>query len=186
MPRPGLTPLISIDDFRNYYWLKEELVEACRAWNLPAGGSKEDLFHRIEAYLNNDSLPPIVPRKKAVTMPKTFTRQTVIGLNWRCTQELRFFFEQEIGARFHFNAIMRDVIQNGVGKTLQEAIDLWVANPAPAARQTHIASQFEYNRHIRSFFEQHPGASLQEAIAAWTQIKSCGGRNGNFESSTEE
>jgi hypothetical protein len=186
MPRPALTPSISLDDFRGYYWLKEELAEACRSWHLPSGGSKADLSRRIEAYLNKDSLPPAAPRKKAAAMPKSFTRQTVIGTNWRCSQELRFFFEREIGSQFHFNAIMRDVIQNGAGKTLQEAIDLWHANPAPPAGKTNIASQFEYNRHIRDFFKQHPGASLPEAIAAWNQIKSRGVRNGNINTSMEE
>jgi len=66
--------------------------------------------------------------------------------------------------RFHFDGHMRDFIHNGVGKTLQEAMDLWEEErhkPKP------IALQFEYNRHIREYFKTHPGAKLQDAIQDW-------------------
>jgi hypothetical protein len=62
---------------------------------------------------------------------------------------------------------MRDFIHNGVGKILQEAIDLWEEERYKPIQEKPIASQFEYNRHIREYFKTHPGAKLRDAIQDW-------------------
>jgi len=105
-------------------------------------------------------------------MPDLFTRQTVIGPGWRCSQSLRAFFEREVGPQFHFNGVMRDFIKrDGAGKTLQDAIDVWRQEKRKPHVETEIAPQFEYNRHIREFFKENPGKTLQDAIAAWNEKK---------------
>lgn len=170
MPRPALTPALTPAEFGRFYWLKEELVAFCRQQHLSTGGSKQDLTQRITSHLAGEK-PPIEPARRlarAVNMPKTFTRSTVIGSGWRCSQELRAFFEREIGPRFHFDAVMRELIHQGYGQTLEAAILRWEAarlNPTP--RQ--IGPQFEYNQHIRDYFQAHPGGSLQDAIRTWKE-----------------
>ncbi len=44
--RPNLTKDISIDSFRDYYWLKEELQSFCRENEISASGSKIDISDR--------------------------------------------------------------------------------------------------------------------------------------------
>ena len=41
--RPDLTRQLSAQDFRDYYWLKEELLAFCRAQGLSTLGSKAAL-----------------------------------------------------------------------------------------------------------------------------------------------
>jgi hypothetical protein len=100
-------------------------------------------------------------------MPTSFTRDTLISSGWRCSQSLRAFFQAEIGSHFHFDQVMRNFIAQGAGKTLQQAIEVWLQ----PRQTTTIASQFEYNRHMRAFFERHPDATREEAIRAWNQQK---------------
>jgi hypothetical protein len=38
--RPNLDGSISVDDFQNYYWLKEELTEFCREKGISTQGGK--------------------------------------------------------------------------------------------------------------------------------------------------
>jgi phosphoglycolate phosphatase-like HAD superfamily hydrolase len=76
-------------------------------------------------------------------------------------------FLNKIGAHFHFDGDMRDLIHHGVGKTLQEAIEMWEAEQRQPTQEKPIAPQFEYNRHIREYFKAHPGAPLQAAIQDW-------------------
>jgi hypothetical protein len=172
MNGPSLHKEISIDDFDRGYWLKRELIEFCRTYKLPTSGSKSELTQRIRRFLQSgEILKPLPRQSRNGRMPETFRRDSVIGSGWRCSQQLRAFFEVEIGAHFHFDATMRDFIKHGEGKTLQEAIDAWhQAQHAPKI-ETEIAPQFEYNRHIREYFKHHPGATLQDAIAAWKQEK---------------
>lgn len=169
MDRPELNRDISETDFRTFYWLKRELIDFCRRHGLPTSGSKFDLTDRIATFLSTGNVPQKNTKQARVSdnMPEQFTRDTVIGPNWRCSQHLRAFFVQEIGPRFHFNGVMREFIKQGQGKTLQEAIDVWYQEKENPRPEKEIAPQFEYNRHIREFFKKHPGKTLQDAIAAW-------------------
>jgi hypothetical protein len=171
MRRPALTPQIALSDFKSFYWLKEELIAFCRKNGLPTAGSKADLSARIEQLLATGHISPLPAtesRRKAPTaLPDQLSRDTVIGPHWRCSEPLRAFFVEEIGPQFHFNGVMRTFIQQGAGKTLQEAIDAWHADRAAPKAETKIDSQFEYNQHIRAFFKENPGKTLADAIQAW-------------------
>jgi hypothetical protein len=169
MTRPKLNRKTTPADFLSFYWLKEELIGFLREQRLSTVGSKQDLTDRIRHFLETGLTENKAPKKSAkrADMPKTFSRQSVVGPGWRCSQDLRAFFEREIGPHFHYDGIMRDFIHQKIGKTLQEAIETWEAaqrNPGP---EKPIAPQFEYNRHIREYFKVHPGAPLQEAIQDW-------------------
>ncbi len=175
MTRPALDTQLSAAAFLRWYWLKDELAAFCRSQGLPAGGSKQALTNRIAQYLETGLKTPgrePAPEKSAPKghVPLTFTRATVIGPGWTCSQSLRAFFEQEIGRAFHFDASLRDFIHNGQGKTLQEVILAWQkAQNSPAEKE--IAPQFEYNQHIRDYLKTNPGASLRAAIRAWNERK---------------
>ncbi len=174
MSRPILTKHTNPDDFVSFYWLKEELITFLREHHLPTTGSKQELTTRISQFLTTGSVPATSkPSQKAVKveMPQTFTRQSIIGAGWRCSQELRAFFEQEIGTHFHFDGVMRDLIHNGSGKTLGEAIEIWEGEARKPRKEKPIAVQFEYNRHIREYFKAYPQATLQEAIQDWETKK---------------
>jgi SAP domain-containing new25/Domain of unknown function (DUF6434) len=168
--RPPLDSNISAEDFKAFYWLKEELMGFCRGYGLPTSGSKQVLTERIVVFLTTGSAPvpkPAAKRRSVGKMPERFTREMVIGSGWRCSQALRAFFLQEIGPQFHFNSVMRDFIKDGAGRTLQEAIAAWEAERSQPKTEKEIAPQFEYNRHFREYFKTHPGATREEAIAAW-------------------
>ena len=176
MSRPELDAQAPVTDFRAFYWLKSELVAFCREQGLSTAGAKTELARRIEVFLTigEASRDESQPRRRSQTgkMPDLFTRETVIGPNWRCSQRLRAFFEEQVGPQFHFNGVMRDFIKrDGVGKTLQDAIEAWHQDQGKPKTETEIAPQFEYNLHIRKFFGENPGKTLQDAIAAWNKKK---------------
>ena len=50
--RPELTRGLDSQTFREYYYLKEELADFCRANHLPASGSKQELTERIACFLD--------------------------------------------------------------------------------------------------------------------------------------
>lgn len=169
MTRPPLTPDLLASDFLSFYWLKQELLDFCRAEALSTQGSKGDLTERIATFLTTGERPAPPPKRpRAAPMPVTLTRDSVIGPGWRCSEPLRAFFRSEIGPHFHFDQRMRDFIAQEVGKTLQEAIEMW-EQPRPTT--SPIAPQFEYNRHMRAFYERHPNATRAEAIQVWNEYK---------------
>lgn len=50
--RPKLNKEIDSISFRDFYYLKEELVEFCRANDLPVSGNKMELTERIASFLD--------------------------------------------------------------------------------------------------------------------------------------
>lgn len=46
-----LTQTISLDAFKNHYWLKVELIAFCKDNDLSATGSKQEIIHRIETFI---------------------------------------------------------------------------------------------------------------------------------------
>lgn len=175
MDRPELTTSITVEDFRDYYWLKAELLDFCRQQRLPTSGSKQSVTERIAHFLQTGEVLPIKSRsssRSSQAMPETFTPENVIGSGWRCSQALRAFFEAEIGPSFHYNKVMRDFIKNEAGKTLQKAIEAWEADKQNPAPMTEIEPQFEYMRHMRAYFRENPEGTRAEALKAWHEKKS--------------
>ncbi len=172
--RPDLKPDLRADEFIAYYWLKNELTAFCRTEGLATTGSKQELTQRIYDYLQTGKKSPASQKPRTKTrMPKEFGRETVIEAGWRCSQNLRRFFEAEIGPQFHFDAAMRNfILQDGIGKTLQEAIVMWKQERANPSGAKSIDGQFEYNRFIRAFFAENKNATLADAIAAWKTERS--------------
>ena len=60
--RPELTKDIAIQDFKNFYWLKEELQHFCRQYDMSTCGSKIEIAERIEVFLSTGEKKK--PRKK--------------------------------------------------------------------------------------------------------------------------
>jgi hypothetical protein len=166
--RPGLRASLPVDEFRAWYWLKEELVGFCRFQRLPTSGSKRELEARIHAFLSGASVARLAAAKRrAGRMPRTFTMETVIGEGWRCGPALGAFFRQVVGKGFHFNADTRAFIHNGAGKTLGDVALCYQNSVRPGRAKSEIPEQLEYNRHFREYFEQHPEATREDAITAW-------------------
>ena len=169
MSRPELTPSLAAEEFLDFYWLKKELTAFCRAAGLAAQGSKQALTARIAHFLRTgERLAPERPKRQKAQMPAQFSRETMIQAGWRCSQPLRQFFEQEIGARFHFNQFLREFIRrDGVGQTLGAAIEGWERSKQAAKGTREIGKQFEYNRFVRCFYQEHPTATRTEVVVAW-------------------
>jgi hypothetical protein len=182
--RPALTAATRPEDFRAFYWLEAELLAFCRQHGLGTAGGKEALAARIADFLATGVAParPPPPRPppaarparartapagSAGGMPAELSLGTRITAGLRCSQQLRAFFERELGPRFHFDGVMRDFVRTGEGRTLQEAVDAWRAARARPRAKTEIAPQFEYNRFTRAWFEAHPDGTRAEALAAW-------------------
>ena len=112
--RPELTKDITIHDFKNFYWLKEELQRFCREYEISASGSKVEVTERIEVFLSTGEKKK--PRKKTnahKTAPKQteLSLDTVITENHRCSQDVRAFFKSVI-PKFHFSTTIQNYFKN--------------------------------------------------------------------------
>ena len=62
--RPVLHKKLDIEEFENYYWLKEELQAFCRDNGLSTAGAKHDITERIAVFLKTGERLKTTTRKR--------------------------------------------------------------------------------------------------------------------------
>lgn len=184
-PRPKLTADISINDFEDFYWLKEELQLFCREHGISTAGSKIEIAERISLFLQTGEIRKPRRNSKVHSKSKTkneLTPDTVITENHRCSQEVRAFFKEVISSKFHFSTYIQNYIKDNVGKTYHDVVEAWYEEDKrkkDPSYEKQIAPQFEYNQFVRDYFldPKNKGKSRSEAIKAWNEIKKLPGSN---------
>ena len=180
--RPNLTKNLSIEEFQQYYWLKEELQKFCREHSISPSGSKIEIANRIEVFLRSGEILQPVRRTKQVKADAVLSLDTVINEEHRCSQQVRAFFQHTIGPKFHFSTFIQDYFKNNVGKIYRDAVDAWKGEEERKKDPTYkreIAPQFEYHRFTQDFFADpnNKEKTRQDAIDAWNAIKQLPGSN---------
>lgn len=177
--RPELKIGLKGEAFRNFYYLKEELVDFCRKNNLPVSGGKIELTDRIATFLDTGNIVTSPKVLKKVTLEVgELTEQTVIEDDFVCSEKHRAFFKEKIGKSFSFNVQFQKWLKSNAGKTYGDAIEAYYQIlEEKKLGKTVIGKQFEYNTYIRDFFEENQGKSLDDAIIYWKYKKSLQGHN---------
>ena len=178
--RPELTCTLDSGAFRDYYYLKEELVAFCRENHLPASGGKQELTERIACFLDTGKVQ--LPAAKHTALHKSplsdITRESIIEEGFVCSEIHRAFFKKEIGDSFSFNVQFQQWLKTNAGKTYDDAIAAYkeIVEKRKNSKAS-IGKQFEYNTYIRDFFSDNAGKTLDDAIKCWKYKKSQKGHN---------
>ncbi|HBG39836.1 MAG TPA: hypothetical protein DDW85_00310 [Porphyromonadaceae bacterium] len=174
MNKPPLNEQLSIQDFRDFYWLKEELIAFCRTAGLSTRGAKKELAERIASYLQMGAIPTEVRQRRNDShfdwKRAPLSLDTQITDNYKNTENVRAFFIKEIGPHFRFNTYFMNWTKQNAGKTLQEAKEEWIrfySLKKENKDQSEIPAQFEYNTYIRDFLKDNENKTFQEAIQYW-------------------
>jgi len=177
--RPFLTKNTTLKDFKDFYWLKKELVDFCKKNLLPTSGSKEVLTERIVEFLKTGE----VSRVQKVSSKKD---SLVLALNAKLTtnysngEEVRAFFKKHIGKRFKFTVGLMKFCRENPEKTFSDAIKFWLNEQEEKKDPRYkkvIGKQFEYNQYIHDFMTDNRNLPLQDAIICWKEKKAQRGNN---------
>lgn len=176
--RPLLDKNLDSKTFREFYYLKEELVDFCRKNSLPTSGGKIEIADRIACYLDTGKALPANAAKKKQPTIAAIHEETKIEPDFVCSEKHRAFFKEQIGNGFSFNVAFQKWLKGNTGKTYKEAIAAYyqiIEDKKKGAAK--IDKQFEYNTYIRDFFADNKGKSLEEAITCWKYKKQRRGHN---------
>jgi hypothetical protein len=177
--RPILNNHLSSETFREFYYLKEELVAFCKEEGLSIKGGKIELTDRIAKYLDTGEKATVKQpvRKKPVAI-EIITKDTRIESDFICSEKHRSFFRETIGTTFSFHVPFQKWLKSNAGKTYEQAIEAYyqLLKEKQKGKAT-IDRQFEYNTYIRDFFTDNKGKSLDDAIKCWNYKKGLKGHN---------
>ncbi len=173
------------EDFRDFYWLKRELQDFCRAHGLATSGGKREIAARIEHFLRTGQRLRAVATRPAETAAARRVNTTAAAelsmttrapAGFRCTQEARQFFERHLGKRFRFTVTLQDFIKAHPGVTFRKIADEWQRQDAlrrAGAWQPAISPQFEYNQFTRDYHAdpRNQGKTHRDCLQAWNRVR---------------
>ena len=180
--RPALQEGLSAEDFRHFYWRKDELKPFCRQKGISLTGSKADIVGRVEKYLETGVVEKRKPVKQVSRSSarsraeglEPLTLDTLIPPDYTSSQEARAFFESAIGPRFHFTIRLMKFCRENPGKTYGDAVKEWYAEREEKKRgkvEMGISLACEYNRFVREYLAANDGKTLMDAAGAWNTYK---------------
>lgn len=178
--RPDLDLRLSAEIFRQYYYLKEELVDFCRRNNLQATGSKSELSERIAVFLESGKRTRAEHKTRKTQSAGEIKPNNIIEENFVCSEKHRAFFKEQVGKSFSFNVAFQKWLKSNAGKTYADAITAYhqiLQEKKSAKGKGEIERQFEYNTYIRDFFAANKDKTLEQAIKCWKFKKSQKGHN---------
>ena len=178
MERPELNKDLDSKTFRDFYYLKEELVDFCRKYGLPTSGGKIEITDRVAYFLDTGKVLNNSVAKRSRTAISDIDENTEIELDFVCSEKHRAFFKERIGNSFSFNVAFQKWLKTNAGKTYREAIETYYQILEDKKKgKTKIDKQFEYNTYIRDFFADNKEKSLEDAIKCWKYKKQMQGHN---------
>lgn len=176
--RPDLNTNLDSRTFREYYYLKEELVDFCRKHNLQSTGGKLELTDRIAEFLDTGKRNTATHTKRKTPSVGEITLDMVIESNFVCSEKHRAFYKEHIGKSFSFNVLFQKWLKSNAGKTYRDSIDAYYQILEDKKKnKTAIDRQFEYNTYIRDFFADNKDKTPGQAIKCWKYKKSLKGHN---------
>ena len=176
--RPNLCIKLDSKTFKEYYYLKEELIEFCRKNNLQTTGGKVELTERIAKFLDTGERNIENHNIKRTKIVDEITLDTIIEDNFVCSEKHRAFYKEQIGKTFSFNVLFQKWLKSNSGKTYKDSIEAYYKILEDKKQnKTTIDKQFEYNTYIRDFFNDNKDKSLEQAIKSWKYKKSLKGHN---------
>lgn len=176
--RPALDKTLCGKTFRDFYYLKDELVDFCRKNGLPVLGGKIEITDRIACFLDTGEIPAASKTKRKVVTESDITENSKIETDFVCSEKHRSFFKKHIGNGFSFNVAFQKWLKSNTGRTYKEAIAAYhqILKDKKEGK-TNIDKQFEYNTYIRAFFTDNRGKTLEQAITCWKYKKQLQGHN---------
>ena len=176
--RPNLCIKLDSKTFKEYYYLKEELIEFCRKNNLQTTGGKVELTERIAKFLDTGERNIENHNIKRTKIVDEITLDTIIEDNFVCSEKHRAFYKEQIGKSFSFNVLFQKWLKSNSGKTYKDSIEAYYKILEDKKKnKTTIDKQFEYNTYIRDFFNDNTDKTLEQAIKCWKYKKSLKGSN---------
>lgn len=167
--RPALSPALSGAELARWYWLKDELVELARTLGVRTSGGKELLTRRLVAALDGAPFDEPAPARATAgsrQLSGPLTESTVVPPGQRCSQVVRGWFAEQLGAPFRFDAAMREFFAQADGTTtLGDALAHHRATRDRGPQE--IGGQFELNRFTRAWHAAHPDGSRAELLRDW-------------------
>ena len=176
--RPKFDEITSFDEFKKYYWYRDELSQICKSLGLEYRGIKQELNHIIEQYFKGDLIKKssIKNRRRQV---ETITLDTpLLECNFSFNTKFREYFSDLIGvSRFKFNADMATAWrkvkrENDLSFTIQDMLKVYYGKSDYAKYDNSVC---QWNQFLKDFSADENSRNysnkLKVASILWKEVR---------------
>jgi len=181
----ALSPTMTVREFENGYWYREQLKEFADSIGIPAATRlrKDELQKAILVFLRTGK--KALPTKRALR--KTGVKDLERGLsmklriqNYTSNRVTKTFIKEQAlrlapdvrkksGCWYRLNRWREEQITTGKNPTYGDLVRQYIAlNQMPRFEQIPIAC---YNNFVADYLKANKGAARKEVIAAWEELK---------------
>jgi hypothetical protein len=177
--RPDFKDIKTYNEFKKYYWYREELKQICKKLNIDYIGQKIELNHNIEEYFKGNLIKKTRKAKtnKIVTTEITLNTK-LLDCNFSCSQRFREFFSKQTGKNpFKFNTDMVATSKkvkedNDKDFTLRDMLDVYYGKLVYAK---YDKSSCQWNKFLKDFCEDKNNSKfknkLKVASILWSIVR---------------
>lgn len=178
MQRPNFNDIKTYDEFIQYYWYYEELIQICKDLKIEFKGNKKELNHYIAEYFKGNKIEKKSVKKiKAKNVDLTLDTK-LIESGFVFNQRFRdFFIEQTKNQNFKFNADMVETAKkvkkdNDLDFSLKDMLDIYYGK-LEYAKYDKVSCQ--WNQFLKDFCADEANNifnnKLKVASILWKQIR---------------
>ncbi|EBA10644.1 DUF6434 domain-containing protein [Roseobacter sp. CCS2] len=171
--RPDIAQCQDAASFRQWYYLKQELVTYARSKGIKTTGGKFEIADRIAYFLDHGKAPLEVKQANRVTSKfdwhsEVLTPNTVITDSYKNTQNMRRFMQAAIPG-FKFSIPFMDWMKDNAGLTLANAVDAakQIEADKKAGKKQPNQPHNQYNAYTRAYFAHVPDGTQKELRRLW-------------------
>lgn len=177
---------MSIDEFEEYYWYKDELVHICRVNRLPTSGTKTELIENIKRFLSGKEIRDnrsknVRRRYQSGDSQKITLDMKLIPGGFKFNKQAREFFQQYYRvSKFSFTKQMAAALRqaerlNDLNMTVKDLIEVYEATKNTKPIQTKEERTYEWNEFVKDFHKdpRTKGMENQMKVASilWNKVK---------------
>ena len=171
--RPDIADCIDATTFRQWYYLKAELIAFARTKGIKTTGGKFEIADRIAYFLDHGE-PPAAHRKAKPRKSKfdwhaaPLTHETIITDSYKNTQNMRRFMQAQIPG-YKFSIPFMDWMKANVGLTLADAVKAakQIDADKKAGKKQPDQPHNQYNAYTRAYFAHVPQGTQAELRQLW-------------------
>lgn len=173
--RPQLTPDIDPEIFDSYYWYRSELEAFAKELGVSRSGGKFDIHDRISHFLRTgEKVKPTKPKptSRFDWAKEPLTVETVITDSYKNSQNVRAFFEKQVGSSFSFSIDLMNFMKDNVGATLGDAVCYYLERQEAIKNgyKQKVEEHNQFNLYTREFLADNPTLSREEVNICWEAV----------------
>lgn len=177
--RPPFSSFSSYEEFCQYYWYREELIQICKSIGARHTGSKQELLNVIEEWFKGNLLLPVsLPKNKGKYQEEITLDTGILECDFTFSQRMRLFFSEITGQTpFKFTADMVATVkkvkeEQDSSFTIRNLLDVYYGREVYAKFDN---SSCQWNQFVKDFCRDvnsekyHP--KMKAAALLWSFVR---------------